>query len=184
MTQQNMPSQRPNRLVRHSSTAVLAGSLLVACGLGSCFPWHHGQPSPPSTTTTTVAPTTTSTTTTTEAPTTTSTTSTSTTTTSTTTTTTVPINIRPDVNQGLPNMPVPGTVSKNDDAPGGTTYGTPKLVSGPPGASPSITMNSDGTYIFSTNVAGVYMYNVPVMIPGGPLPDPTSPLVITIMDVA
>ncbi len=89
----------------------------------------------------------------------------------------------PDFNSTLVNVPVPGNVSTNDVVPVGTTYGTsPTLVSSPAGSTPSISMNSNGTYIFVTNTPGVYTYNVPVCVPGQVAPCPPTPLVITVLN--
>ncbi len=78
----------------------------------------------------------------------------------------VPVVYNPDINVTYVNVPVPGDVHTNDKVPTGTTYGTPILLSKPTGSSPSITMNSNGTYSFVSNLVGVYTYNVPVCIPG------------------
>jgi hypothetical protein len=89
----------------------------------------------------------------------------------------------PDFNSTLVNVPVPGNVSTNDKVPAGTTYGTsPTLVSSPAGSTPVLTMNSNGTYIFVSNLPGVYTYNVPVCVPGQVAPCPLTPLVITVLD--
>jgi len=87
----------------------------------------------------------------------------------------------PDVNAGETNKTIPGNVSTNDKVPAGTTYGNPPAnPTNPSNAMPVI--NPDGTYTFSTSTPGVYTFNVPVCIPGGALPCPTEPLVITITD--
>ena len=89
----------------------------------------------------------------------------------------------PDFNSTLVNIPVPGNVNTNDKVPAGTTYGTsPTLVSSPAGSTPTLTMNSNGSYIFVSNLPGVYTYNVPVCVPGQVAPCPTTALVITILD--
>lgn len=93
-------------------------------------------------------------------------------------------NTNPDVNSTLINVPVPGNVSTNDKVPTGSTYGTPALQSGPAGSNPSITMNSDGTYTFVADKAGVYIYNVPVCVPSQPSPCPTTRLSVTVLDPA
>jgi hypothetical protein len=88
----------------------------------------------------------------------------------------------PDFNTTWVNVPVPGNVSTNDLVPAGTTYGTaPALLSSPAGSSPSITMNSDGTYSFVSNIPGVYTYDVPVCVPGQSAPCPPTKLVITVL---
>ena len=93
-------------------------------------------------------------------------------------------NTNPDINATFINVPVPGDVHTNDQVPSGTTYGTPVLVSSPSGSSPVLTMNPDGTYIFTGNLAGVYVYNVPVCVAGTTVPScPTELLTITVEDV-
>ena len=63
----------------------------------------------------------------------------------------------PDFNSTYVNVPVPGNVNTNDLVPAGTTYGsTPTLLSSPAGSTPSITMNTNGTYSFVSNIPGVY----------------------------
>ena len=91
----------------------------------------------------------------------------------------------PDFNSTFVNVPVPGNVSTNDRVPAGTTYGTtPTLLSSPAGSTPSITMNSNGTYTFVSNIKGVYIYNVPVCMPGQVAPCPPTKLTITVLDAA
>ncbi len=88
----------------------------------------------------------------------------------------------PDFNVTYVNVPVPGNVSTNDVITSGTTYGSsPALISSPSGSSPSITMNSDGTYSFVSDKVGVYVYKVSVCAPGQPVPCPTTLLTITVL---
>ena len=88
----------------------------------------------------------------------------------------------PDFNSTFVNVPVPGDVSTNDKVPAGTTYGTtPALVSSPAGSVATLTMNSNGTYIFVANMVGVYTYDVPVCVPGQAAPCPPTKLVITVL---
>ena len=87
----------------------------------------------------------------------------------------------PDFNSTFVNVHVPGDVHTNDKVPTGTTYGTPTLVSSPSGSSPAIVMNSNGTYDFVSNVVGVYIYNVPVCVPGQVAPCPPTRLTITVL---
>ena len=94
----------------------------------------------------------------------------------------VPITLNPDINVTYVNVPVPGNVSTNDKVPAGTTYGTsPTLISSPAGSTATITMNSNGTYSFVANTVGVYVYKVPVCVPGQSAPCPTSLLTITVL---
>jgi len=89
----------------------------------------------------------------------------------------------PDFNSTFVNVHVQGDVHTNDKVPAGTTYGnSPALLSSPPGAHPFIIMNSDGTYDFVSDVVGVYVYNVPVCVPGQAAPCPPSRLTITVLD--
>ena len=89
----------------------------------------------------------------------------------------------PDFNSTFVNVPVPGNVSTNDRVPAGTSYGTsPTLVSSPAGSSPSIAMNANGTYTFVSNIKGVYVYDVPVCMPGQTAPCPPTKLTITVLD--
>ena len=88
----------------------------------------------------------------------------------------------PDINSTFVNVSVSGNVNTNDAVPAGSTYGTPALASGPSGSSPSISMNSDGTYSFVTDKPGVYIYDVPVCVPSQPSPCPTTELTITVLD--
>ena len=91
----------------------------------------------------------------------------------------------PDFNSTFVNVPVPGNVSTNDRVPAGTSYGTsPTLVSSPAGSTPSISMNANGTYTFVSNIKGVYVYDVPVCMPGQTAPCPPTKLTITVLDAA
>ena len=92
----------------------------------------------------------------------------------------VPAVLNPDINVTYVNVPVPGNVQTNDKVPSGTTYGTPTPVAGNP-ASGVITMNSDGTYTFVSPNVGVYLYRVPVCVPGQSAPCPTTLLTITVL---
>ena len=92
--------------------------------------------------------------------------------------------VKPDINAGLVNQPIPGNVKTNDVVPAGTTYGTPVAAPGNPTGTVSITMNPDGTYTFQSDTPGIYTYNVPVCIGGQASPCPTVPLVITVKNPA
>jgi hypothetical protein len=68
----------------------------------------------------------------------------------------------PDFNATFVNVPVPGDVSTNDPGGATTVYGTaPFLRSRPSGSSQTLTMNTNGTYTFTGNTVGVYIYEVP-----------------------
>jgi large repetitive protein len=88
----------------------------------------------------------------------------------------------PDVNATYVNVPVTGDVATNDDVAPGSTYGTPDLTGSPSGSNPSITMNPDGTYTFTSDKPGVYTYNVPICAPGQLAPCPVTELKITVLD--
>ncbi|MBO9636688.1 MAG: cadherin-like domain-containing protein, partial [Siphonobacter aquaeclarae] len=49
---------------------------------------------------------------------------------------------------------------------------------------PTLTVNSDGTFTFQSSTPGVYVYDVPVCVPGQAAPCPTAPLTITVIDPA
>ncbi|MEP6712192.1 MAG: Ig-like domain-containing protein [Ferruginibacter sp.] len=89
--------------------------------------------------------------------------------------------LNPDVNATFVNVPVPGNVSTNDVVPAGTAYGTPIPQPGNPGGG-TITMNTDGTYTFTSTTPGIFHYQVPVCIPGQAPPCPTVDLKITVLD--
>ena len=86
-----------------------------------------------------------------------------------------PANTDPDVNVTYINVPVPGDVHTNDEVPVGTTYGTPVIGPTPRQQQPVITMNPNGTYVFTGDVPGVYVYNVPVCAPGNACVNETLP---------
>ena len=75
------------------------------------------------------------------------------------------VNAPADINATFVNVPVSGNVGTNDQKPSGTTYGTPVAQPGNPGAAMP-TVSSDGSYSFTSSVAGVFRFKVP-MCPGG-----------------
>lgn len=75
------------------------------------------------------------------------------------------VNAPADLNTTFVNVPVSGNVGTNDQKPSGTTYGTATAQPGNPGAALP-TVNSDGSYSFTSSVAGVFRFKVP-MCPGG-----------------
>ncbi len=86
----------------------------------------------------------------------------------------------PDVNQTFVNVPVSGNVSTNDKGifPG-STYGNPAPNPANPGSAiPSI--NTDGTYTFTSPIPGVFTFKVPVTNPNGNII--LVDLVITVLD--
>jgi hypothetical protein len=74
------------------------------------------------------------------------------------------INVRPDINATFVNTSITGNVGTNDTQPTGTTYGTATALPGNPGSAVP-TINSNGTYTFTSSVAGIFKFTVP-MCPG------------------
>jgi hypothetical protein len=97
---------------------------------------------------------------------------------------TMPPIVYPDINITYVNEAVGGNVSTNDVVPAGTIYNTsaPSLVSKPAGSTYSfITFNANGTYNFTADMVGVYVFKVPVQAPGQVAPYPNSLLTITVL---
>jgi hypothetical protein len=94
------------------------------------------------------------------------------------------LNTNPDFAVTNKNVPATGSVKTNDVVPAGTTYGpAPLPASQPGGSSPSLTVNSDGTYTFTSSTPGVYVYNVPVCGAGlSGTSCATQTLTITVLD--
>ncbi len=89
----------------------------------------------------------------------------------------------PDMHSSLINLTVNGDVNTNDYVANGTTYGTPTaFLSNPSGA--VLSMNTDGTYTFSSPTPGEYNYMVPVCPLGVTTGCPTELLTITVLDGA
>ncbi len=98
------------------------------------------------------------------------------------TTVVMPPAIYPDINVTYVNVHVQGNVSTNDVIPANTAYGaSPTLISHPASSTQTIVMNSNGTYDFVADKVGVYVYKVPVCVPGQVAPCPTSLLTITVL---
>ncbi|MBI1783154.1 MAG: T9SS type A sorting domain-containing protein [Sphingobacteriales bacterium] len=75
------------------------------------------------------------------------------------------VRITPDFTVTKVYTTASGDLSTNDEAPAGTTYGTPVADPGNPGAAlPSV--NSNGTYTFTTPARGIYYFYIPVCAPG------------------
>ncbi len=85
----------------------------------------------------------------------------------------------PDFGVTNVNVALPGNVSTNDNTQAGTTYGTPIPVTGNP-AGGVITMNTNGTYSFTSPNVGVYRYYVPVCGSGQTTGCPVTLLQITV----
>ena len=90
------------------------------------------------------------------------------------------VSVPPDVNATFVNTAVTGDVGTNDIKPTGTTYGNATAQPGNPG--PAVpTINTDGTYSFTSAVVGVFTFLVPMCPPGVASPDcPLVPLIITV----
>lgn len=88
----------------------------------------------------------------------------------------------PDFNVTFTNLAVAGNVATNDDIPTTGLYSNAQLITKPIGSIASLTINIDGSYIFTANMAGVYEYRVPVCIPPSFAGCPFSDLVFTVVD--
>ncbi|NDE10650.1 MAG: gliding motility-associated C-terminal domain-containing protein, partial [Chitinophagia bacterium] len=97
---------------------------------------------------------------------------------------TVPENvITPDIAVTNIDVPVLGKLSTNDIIPAGTIYGQPGVnPSNPLGG--VITVNPNGTYIFTATQPGKYIYYIPTCAPGQTNNCPLTPLEITVIDPA
>jgi hypothetical protein len=93
--------------------------------------------------------------------------------------------IDPDVNITYVNVIVPGDVSTNDNITGSVDYGPSGIpTSKPSGSNPIITLQTNGTYTFVTDLPGIYTYNIPVCISPIITSCPTSLLTITVLEPA
>lgn len=91
--------------------------------------------------------------------------------------------IDPDFNVTMVNVPLTGNVHTNDEVPMGTTYpGTVFLVSKPLGSVATITVSSNGTYNFTANMAGTYVYEVMICLPSYGPNCPVSRLSIQVIN--
>lgn len=89
----------------------------------------------------------------------------------------------PDFNATFVNVEVPGDVSTNDNVDPTSSYGPePVNISNPSGSAHDIEMNSDGTYTFTADTEGVYIFNVPVCTPPLTSGCPVTLLTITVRD--
>ncbi|AKD54568.1 Ig-like domain-containing protein [Spirosoma radiotolerans] len=96
-----------------------------------------------------------------------------------------PFNPNPDFVVTNKGVPATGSVKTNDVIPVGATYGpAPAPASAPGGSAPTLTVNTDGTFTFSSATPGVYVYNVPVCAPTPPTYCTTQTLTITVLDPA
>lgn len=91
--------------------------------------------------------------------------------------------IDPDFNVTLVNNIVYGDLSTNDEIPNPATYHYNFILdTKPSGSLPELTVNSDGTYNFKSNMVGKYWYSVPVCIAPQTYGCPTSQLTFTVVD--
>src|SRR6185436_19315114 len=74
------------------------------------------------------------------------------------------VKVPPDLNATFVNTSVTGNVGTNDTKPAGTTYGTATAYPGNPGPAVPV-ISSNGTYSFTSAVAGIFRFTVP-MCPG------------------
>lgn len=89
----------------------------------------------------------------------------------------------PDFNATFVDVAVPGDVNTNDNVSLSSTYGPGyTLTSKPAGSTPTLTLNSDGTYSFISSMVGVYKYTVPVCVPPVSIGCPVEDLWITVVD--
>ncbi len=91
--------------------------------------------------------------------------------------------IDPDFNVTYVDVPVSGNANTNDEVPDGTTYGSNYVVTSIPGnSSHGLTIGLDGTYTFTGDTEGVYVFEVPVCVPPKVSGCQTSTLTITVLD--
>jgi len=93
------------------------------------------------------------------------------------------LSMNPDINVTYVNITVNGNVTTNDIVPNGTLYGIPVPDAGNV-AGASISMNSDGSYAFTSTDKGEFYYRVPVCIPGQVSNCPVTQLKITVLDIS
>ncbi len=87
----------------------------------------------------------------------------------------------PDINAGYVGDSLTGNLSTNDITRSGSTYSNPVGYADNPSTDVPV-IQADGTYTFTTDVPGVYTFDVEVCSPNGDTPCPTEVLIITILD--
>jgi uncharacterized protein YjdB len=91
--------------------------------------------------------------------------------------------INHDFNVTLVNQGVSGNLSTNDNMSEGTSYSAIyQTVEKPEGSLVTLNISPDGTYIFSGNRPGNYLYKIPVCAAGQLVGCPTRLLEITVLD--
>lgn len=88
-----------------------------------------------------------------------------------------------DFNVTYVDMPADGNIKTNDNVSAETTYGpTSTLTAKPSGSVESLVVNTDGTYSFTANTVGNYIYEVPVSPPSSASGNLTSTLNLKVVD--
>lgn len=91
------------------------------------------------------------------------------------------LDTNPDFNITKPSVAAVGDVSTNDNVPAGTSYGTAVADAGNPNMNLP-TVNSNGTYTFTSSVSGTYKFQIPVCPVGQIVGCATETLTITVLD--
>lgn len=90
--------------------------------------------------------------------------------------------IDPDFGVTAKNSLLQGDLSTNDDGSGIKVYTSPYIISRPTGSTSVLTINPNGTYNFTGDTEGKYIYHVPVCILPETFGCPVSLLEITVVD--
>ena len=65
-----------------------------------------------------------------------------------------------DFNIGYQNEIIEGDLSTNDELPNGATYTIIATISSPIGNNNTISLNTNGSYSFESNLSGKYIFNI------------------------
>jgi len=87
----------------------------------------------------------------------------------------------PDFNVTTVNIIVNGNLNTNDFGATGNTFFDGILTSAPSGSNPMLLVNPNGSYTFQSDSEGVYIYIIPVCLPGMSSQCPFSELTITVI---
>lgn len=91
--------------------------------------------------------------------------------------------VNDDFNVTTTELEINGDIATNDNTPSGTTYDGFYVVKSKPSASnPSLTINSDGTYTFSSDVPGKYVFETKVCMRNEANNCQPSLLEVTVLD--